>query len=122
MKATEWKAGLSTNIKLITEETFKGYAESGIITEIDLGTGDARLTVRMPQELYYKTLGEMTGFEITGEETLVGLLRELAEMKKSYEKFKSAIDAVNSTGYGIVTPSVEDLTLEEPEIVKQPGG
>ena len=25
-------------------------------------------------------------------------------------------------GYGIVMPSVDDLTLEEPEIVKQPGG
>ena len=43
-------------------------------------------------------------------------------MKKNYEKFASAIAEVNETGYGIVTPSVEDLTLEEPEIVKQPGG
>lgn len=43
-------------------------------------------------------------------------------MKKKYEKFESAIRQVNDTGYGIVTPSVEDLTLEEPEIVKQPGG
>ncbi len=98
------------------------YIESANVTEIDLGTGDARLTVRMPQELYYKTLGEMTGFEITGEETLVGLLRELSEMKKKYDKIASALDSVNESGYGIVTPDLSELTLDEPEIVKQNGG
>jgi len=98
------------------------YIESGVITEIDLGTGDARLNVRLPQELYYKTLGEMTGFEITGEETLVGLLRELSEMKKKYDKIASALEDVNESGYGIVTPDLSELTLDEPEIVKQNGG
>ncbi len=98
------------------------YIESANVTEIDLGTGDARLTVRMPQELYYKTLGEMTGFEITGEETLVGLLRELSEMKKKYDKIAKALDDVNEGGYGIVTPDLSELTLDEPEIVKQNGG
>ena len=98
------------------------YIESGVITEIDLGTGDARLNVRLPQELYYKTLGEMTGFEITGEETLVGLLRELSEMKKKYDKIASALEEVNESGYGIVTPDLSELTLDEPEIVKQNGG
>ncbi len=98
------------------------YIESGVITEIDLGTGDARLNIRLPQELYYKTLGEMTGFEITGEETLVGLLRELSEMKKKYDKIAKALDEVNESGYGIVTPDLSELTLDEPEIVKQNGG
>ncbi len=98
------------------------YIESGSITEIDLGKGETRLTVRMPEELYYKTLGEMTGFEITGEETLVGLLRELSEMKKKYDKIALALDAVNESGYGIVTPDLSELTLDEPEIVKQNGG
>ena len=98
------------------------YIESGVITEIDLGTGDARLNIRLPQELYYKTLGEMTGFEITGEETLVGLLRELSEMKKKYDKIAKALDDVNENGYGIVTPDLSELTLDEPEIVKQNGG
>ncbi len=98
------------------------YIESGNVTEIDLGTGDARLNIRMPQELYYKTLGEMTGFEITGEETLVGLLRELSEMKKKYDKIAKALEDVNESGYGIVTPDLSELTLDEPEIVKQNGG
>ena len=98
------------------------YIESGVITEIDLGTGDARLNIRMPQELYYKTLGEMTGFEITGEETLVGLLRELSEMKKKYDKIAKALEDVSESGYGIVTPDLSELTLDEPEIVKQNGG
>lgn len=98
------------------------YIENAGVTEIDLGKGEAHLSVRMPEELYYKTLGEMTGFDITGEETLVGLLRELSEMKKSYDKIAKALEAVNESGYGIVTPDISELTLEEPEIVKQNGG
>ncbi len=98
------------------------YIESGSVTDIDLGRGEARLNIRMPEELYYKTLGEMTGFEITGEETLVGLLRELSEMKKQYDKISKALDEVNESGYGIVTPDLSELTLDEPEIVKQNGG
>ncbi len=98
------------------------YIELGSVTEIALGSGEARLNIRMPEELYYKTLGDMTGFEITGEETLVGLLRELSEMKKKYDKISKALDEVNESGYGIVTPDLSELTLDEPEIVKQNGG
>lgn len=98
------------------------YIESGSVTEIDLGRGEGRLLIRLPEELYYKTLGEMTGFEITGEETLVGLLSELSEMKKKYDKISAALDEVNENGYGIVTPDISELTLEMPEIVKQNGG
>lgn len=92
------------------------------IAEIDLGRGVARLSVKLPEELYYRTLGEMTGFDITDEETLVGLLRELSEMKKTYDKIAEALTAVNEKGYGIVTPDVSELTLEEPEIIRQSGG
>jgi stage IV sporulation protein A len=47
---------------------------------------------------------------------------ELAQLKKKYDKIAKALDEVNESGYGIVTPVIDDLTLEEPEIVKHPGG
>jgi stage IV sporulation protein A len=48
-------------------------------------------------------------------------MKELSEIKKEYEKFADAIEEVNQGGYGIVLPNVDDMTLEEPEIVKQGG-
>ena len=98
------------------------YVSSAVVSEIDLGRGEAYVNVHLPDELYYKTLGELTGFEIDGEETLVGLLTELSEMKKSYDKIEKALNDVNKNGYGIVIPDVSELMLEEPETIKQNGG
>lgn len=89
---------------------------------IDLGRGVAEMEIGIPDEIYYKTIGELTGFDISGEEELIRLLRELSEMKKEYDKVKDALDEVKNRGYGIVMPDIDDLTLEEPEIVRQAGG
>lgn len=98
------------------------FVSAAVVSEIDLGKGEAYVNVHLPDELYYKTLGELTGFEIDGEETLVGLLKQLSEMKKSYDKIEKALNDVNKEGYGIVIPDVSELVLEEPETVKQNGG
>ena len=98
------------------------YHSEVILKNIDLSSGKAILTVNVPEESFYRILSDKTGFDIDGEESLISIMSELSEMKKRYEKFEEAITQVNATGYGIVTPSVEDLTLEEPEIVEQPGG
>ncbi len=92
------------------------------LAEIDLASGKALLSVEVPEDAFYKIVGDKTGFEIDGEESLLVILTELADIKKKYEKYEAALREVDRTGYGIVTPSVEDMTLEEPEIVKQPGG
>ncbi len=92
------------------------------ITEIDLSVGVMKLEVSLPEEQFYSVLGEQTGFVIDGKDALVNIMSDLARIKKDYDKISDAIRQVNDTGYGIVTPSLDDLTLEEPEIVKQPGG
>ena len=91
------------------------------IDAIDLGKGSATIAVSLNNELFYKILGEETGIEILSESDLLPLLRELTGIKKEFQKIKSALEEVEATGYGIVMPTVEELSLEEPEIVKQGG-
>ena len=74
------------------------------------------------KELYFKTLCELTGFDITGEEQLVRLLREYSSKKSEFDRVSEALSEANEKGYGIVMPDVSALRLEEPEIVKQAGG
>lgn len=88
---------------------------------IELGNGAARLCVQLPSQLFYKVLGENTGIEIESEEALMPCMVELAQMKREYEKVKGALDQVAATGYGIVMPTLDELALEEPEIIKQGG-
>lgn len=91
------------------------------LSSVQLGTGCATLSLSLKSELFYQVVCEVTGLEIADEASLMPCLTELAAIKKQYLKFASALQEVEATGYGIVMPSLEELTLEEPEIVKQGG-
>ncbi|MBR2907535.1 MAG: stage IV sporulation protein A [Clostridia bacterium] len=105
-----------------TELSDNEYVEEVSIRRIDLGTGRAELSLSLYDGLYYSILEELTGFRISSDEELFVLLRDLSEMKSRYDKISEALRDASDKGYGIVMPAVEDLRLEEPEIVKQPGG
>lgn len=95
---------------------------SARLDSIRLGDGSATVEIRIPDKIFYRILGEKSGFAIDDEQALMEIMTELADVKQKYDKVSAAIDEVMATGYGIVMPTVEDMHLEEPEIVKQPGG
>lgn len=97
------------------------YISDSVITEIDLGKGSAGIKLDFDDELFYKILSEETGIEIKNDNELMPLLKDLIAIKKKYEKIENALNEVEATGYGIVMPDIDDLSLEEPEIVKQGG-
>lgn len=97
------------------------YVRGAKTTSIELGSGHARISVLLDQNLFYKILGEKTGIEINDEGTLLDTVLSLAQTKKEYDKIRQAYQDVQETGYGIVMPGIEELSLEEPEIIKQGG-
>lgn len=97
------------------------HVTSADMKEVTLGEGSAKITVEISPDLFYKILGESTGIEINNEADLMPCMIELANIKQEYDKFKDALNEVKATGYGIVMPSIDELSLEEPEIVKQGG-
>ncbi|MGI6264461.1 MAG: stage IV sporulation protein A [Acutalibacteraceae bacterium] len=97
------------------------YVDGARVDGVELGRGAARLSVAIKPDLFYRVLSETTGLTVGDDSGLMSLLLDLAEMKKRYDKIKNALDEVEATGYGIVTPSLEEMTLEEPEIIKQSG-
>lgn len=96
-------------------------AECANIEQISLGDGKAKISVNTKPDLFYKILAETTGLVINDEQELMDCISELAAMKKEYSRVKGALEEVEATGYGIIMPDIEELTLEEPEIVKQGG-
>ncbi|MBQ7783092.1 MAG: stage IV sporulation protein A [Oscillospiraceae bacterium] len=91
------------------------------IRSIDLGRGCADISVTLKSELFYRVLGETTGIEIHSESDLLPLLKNLTDIRRKYEKIENALKEVEATGYGIVMPTIDELTLDEPEIVRQGG-
>ncbi len=89
------------------------------ISQIQLGTGSVDINIALKEELLYKVLTEMSGLNISCEEDLFSTLIDLASCKSEYDKIAYAIEEVKAKGYGIVTPTIDELILDEPEMVKQ---
>ena len=92
---------------------------TSIINEIQLGTGSINITINLLDDLFYKVLTEISGVPITNEGELFSSMISFANVKKEYDKVSTALQEVNTKGYGIVSPSIDELILEEPEMVKQ---
>ena len=113
------KAGdVSNGFKAVSECE---YVSGVNVKSIDLGKGRAEICIELREGLFYETLGELTNMEIGNEEQLISRMLELSEAKKEYDKVSQALKDVEEKGYGIVTPNLEDLRLEDPEITKQQG-
>ena len=97
------------------------YIENAVVSFIDLGKGTAKIHLGIDGKLFYKVLGEKTGLTIADEGDMLKCVMELAKMKNDFDKIRKAYDDVNEKGYGIVMPSMEELSFEEPEIIKQGG-
>ncbi len=95
------------------------FVKSAKIDAVNLGNGSVSIDFYMPDELFYNVLSELSGLEIEGEEALIRLICELSETKKRYDKIAYALHEVSQKGYGIVSPTIDELTLEEPQIVRQ---
>ena len=91
------------------------------VSDIDLGCGSAKIELTVRSELFYKILGEKTGLSIENESQLLACMQRLAQAEKEYEKVKAAYKDVTETGYGIVMPGMDELTFEEPEVIRQSG-
>lgn len=94
------------------------FVKTASLDNINLGDGTSVINLQVSDGLFYKILGESFGFEIEGEHQLISLMKDLGRIKKEYDKIEEALSEVNEKGYGIVRPSMDELVLDEPEIVK----
>ena len=97
------------------------YVEMAALEQVDLGRGEATVTALLQPELFYRILGEATGLQIPDEGALMAHMLEMAAVCKKYKKLEGALEQVEATGYGIVMPDMEEMTLEEPQIIRQNG-
>ena len=88
---------------------------------MDLATGVACIEMAAEDELFYKVYQEVSGVEVAGLHDILKNTKEFAFAKKEYDKLECALGDVKEKGYGMVTPTMEDMVLEEPEMTKKGG-
>ncbi|SFJ57765.1 stage IV sporulation protein A [Thermoflavimicrobium dichotomicum] len=95
------------------------FIEKAALSGMDMGQGVAEIDLYAPDELYDQVLTEIVGVEIKGKDHLLELMQEFTVAKREYDKVADALKMVRTTGYGVAAPSIEEMTLDEPELIKQ---
>lgn len=89
------------------------------LSHMDMGQGVAVIDLAAPDELYDRVLTEVVGVQITGRDQLLRMMKDFVYAKKEYDKVAEALTMVKMTGYGVAPPALEEMTLDEPELIKQ---
>ena len=95
------------------------YIANAYLSNVDASTGIVTVTLDTKDELYDQILNEMIDIDITNKTELLKLVQDYSEAKNEYDQIASALKMVKQTGYGIASPTIEDMKLETPEIIKQ---
>ncbi|GHU43327.1 stage IV sporulation protein A [Clostridia bacterium] len=85
---------------------------------LDLAKGRVKVFMGVDDAYYYENMSELTGVPISGEYQMMTMIKELASMKKEYQKVAGAMEAVQSKGYGVVAPQLTDIEIQEPTLIK----
>lgn len=93
--------------------------ESATVTLLDMGTGRVWMEVTAPKALFYAVISEMSGLQVAGDSDVIRMMRDLTFAKREYDKVAVALEQVKATGYGIVTPFLEEIYFAEPDIIRQ---
>ena len=95
------------------------FVEQVSLRSMDMGTGSAAISITSGPQLFYQVLSEQSGFDIGGEKELFRLVKDLSVAKREYDKVADALGEVRENGYGVVMPTLDELILEEPELIRQ---
>ena len=108
------------DVEHITEHFLENdKIEKAYLSDVDTSTGIITITLTAPSALYDKTLKEIINIDIKNKADLLALFQDYNMAKKEYDQYKYALKMVKQTGYGVATPSIEDMKLDKPEIIKQ---
>ncbi len=104
---------------IITNFENSEYISKSYISQVDASTGIVTLNLESPENLYNEVLKEMMGSSVTTKASLLKMFADYKEGKEEYDQIKNALKMAKSTGYGIVYPTLKDMKLDTPEIIKQ---
>ena len=105
--------------KIIEPFTDCEYISKAYLSDVDTSTGNVTISLESPNELFNQVLKDIIGVTISSRADLLSLFQDYNEAKKEYEQIKVALKMVKQTGYGIASPSLSDMKLSTPEIIKQ---
>lgn len=124
--ATEWMEKMTKMRDLYQEEEVpvtdsQTSVCTPFIRKIRTEDGTVELRMDVDDKYYYDFLSNITGMSITSEYQMIDMIKNLSAKKQEYEKVEDAMNSVSARGYGVVTPGLTDIVMEEPELITHAG-
>ncbi|MDR2519985.1 MAG: stage IV sporulation protein A [Eubacteriaceae bacterium] len=91
------------------------------IEGINLSNGQITAEIAIDNAVFYRIMSDENDIMLRNESDLFTLLTELLSAKTKYDRFSSALSSANSSGYGIVYPTFDDMELTAPEMISEAG-
>ena len=95
------------------------YISKAYISDVDTNTGIVTINLDAKDGLFDEVLKDIIKVDVTSKADLLKLFQDFNEAKVEYDQIKSALKMVKSTGYGVASPSLSDMKLDPPEVIKQ---
>ena len=105
--------------KITTHFTNIDEIEKAYISSVEPETGTITINITAPSKLYNKTLSEIINIDVKNKADLLKLFQDFSTAKREYDNIKYALKMVKQTGYGVAVPTLSDMKLEKPEVIKQ---
>ena len=96
--------------------------DAPVLNSLSLADGTVNYELPVNSKMFYQMLSDECGVDIADDFYLMSYMKHLTHAKTEYDKIKNALEQVKEKGYGVVTPTLEEMTLEEPQIVKKATG
>lgn len=106
------------DMKEIRKQENSEYIADIHLDKADLAQGLLKIKIEMEDKYYYENISELTGVPIQGEYQLISLIKDLSAQKSAYDKVADAVNAVQMKGYGVIHPQLNDISLDEPELIR----
>lgn len=105
--------------QIVKNFTNSDYISKAYLSDVDTSTGIVTLNLESPNNLYNEVLNNIIGVNINTKADLLYLFQDFSEAKQEYDQIKNALKMVKQTGYGVASPTLADMKLDKPEIIKQ---
>lgn len=95
------------------------YITEAYISDVDTGKGIVNINLNSNDEIYNEVLNELMDTNLSSKATMIQVFSSYKDSKEETASIKKAIKEAKQTGYGIVYPSIKDMNLDVPEVLKQ---
>ena len=88
---------------------------------LDAGKGKVNVDIDVKRGVFFDVASKECGVDMADEYDMLTNMKSLCKSKDKIDRLRSALEQVDTLGYGVVAPTMDEIELKEPELLRQGG-